>query len=177
MGLIPVARCDECGSTQVAPAEVEGARVDLCALCGHVQGDEAQVALVTDRREAAERGVDAVIYPLIRALEMVPTFRVSGASAGRPSLNDYPYVFLRVKVGGLGDVERLLTSVEMANRDTKRRWVVECSLQRGLLFILRPRFWKPVLDISAQDISEARADLPLLAKTIQRDVNLSWWQS
>lgn len=171
-----MARCDECGSTQVAEAQVEGVQVGLCALCGHVQGDEAQVALVTEKREAAERGVDPVIYPLIRALETVPTFRVDGASAGRPSINDYPYVFLRVKEGGLADVERLLTSVEMANRSTQRRWVVECSLQRGLLFILRPRFWKPVLDISAQDIAEARADLPLLAKAIERDVKLSWWQ-
>ena len=171
-----MARCDECGSTQVAESEVEGAVVDLCALCGHVQGDDEQVAAVRDRQEAAERGFDPVIYPLIRALESVPTFRVSGASAGRPSINDYPYVFLRVKEGGLGDVERLLTSVEMANRHTQRRWVVECSLQRGLLFILRPRFWKAVLDITARDIAEARADLPLLAKTIERDVKLTWWQ-
>ena len=171
-----MARCDECGSTQVGEAEVEGAAVELCALCGHVQGDEEQVARVRDRREAAERGFDPAVYPLVRALEEVPTFRVSGASAGRPSINDYPYVFLRVRTGGLDDVERLLTSVEMANRGTKRRWVVECSLQRGLLFILRPRFWKPVLDITAQDIAEARADLPQLAQAIARDVKLSWWQ-
>lgn len=172
-----MARCDECGSSQVAEAEVEGIAVGLCALCGNLQGDEAQVALVHERREAAERGFEPVIYPLVRALEAVPTFRVSGASAGRPSVSEYPYVFLRVKVGGLVDVERLLTSLEMANRSTKRRWVVECSLQRGLLFILRPRFWKPVLDISAQDIAEARGDLPLLAKAIERDVKLSWWQA
>lgn len=171
-----MARCDECGSTQVGPAEVEGAAVDLCALCGHIQGDEEQVALVQNRREAAERGFDPAVYPLVRALEQVPTFRVSGASAGRETQGDYPYVFLRVKPDGLADVERLLTSIEMANRGTKRRWVVECSLQRGLLFILRPRFWKPVLDISAQDVAEARADLPLLAQAIARDVNLSWWQ-
>ena len=71
-----VARCDECGSTQVAEAEVEGATVELCALCGHVQGDEEQVALVRDRREAEERGFDPAVYPLVRALEQVPTFRV-----------------------------------------------------------------------------------------------------
>ena len=172
-----MARCDECGSSQVAEAEVEGVAVGLCALCGNVQGDEEQVAQVHERREAAERGFEPVIYPLVRALEAVPSFRVSGASAGRPSISEYPYVFLRVKPDGLVDVERLLTSLEMANRSSRRRWVVECSLQRGLLFILRPRFWKPVLDISAQDIAEARADLPLLASVIQRDVKLSWWQS
>lgn len=172
-----MARCDECGSSQVAEAEVEGVAVGLCALCGHVQGDEERVARVRDRREAAERGFDPVVFPLVRALEAVPSFRVSGASAGRVGGGEYPYVFLRVASDGLADVERLLTSLEMANRGTKRRWVVECSLQRGMLFILRPRFWKPVLDITAQDIAEARADLPLLAKAIERDVNLSWWQS
>ncbi len=77
---------------------------------------------------------------------------------------------------GLSDVEHLLTSLEMANRSTKRRWVVELSLQRGLLFILRPRFWKAILDITADDILEARADLALLALTIGRDVRLSWWR-
>ena len=171
-----MARCDECGSSQVAEAAVEGVAVGLCALCGNLQGDEARVALIHERREAAERGFDPVIYPLVRALEAVPTFHVTGASAGRPSVSEYPYGVLRVKQGGLTDVERLLTSLEMANRSARRRWVVECSLQRGLLFILRPRFWKPVLDITAHDITEARGDLPLLAKAIERDVKLSWWQ-
>jgi hypothetical protein len=81
-----------------------------------------------------------------------------------------------VAEGGLSDVENLLTSLEMANRSTKRRWVVELSLQRGLLFILRPRFWKAILDISPEDIREAHADLSLLARTIGRDVQLSWWR-
>ena len=63
----------------------------------------------------------------------------------------------------------------MANRSTKRRWVVECSLQHGLLFVLRPRFWKAVLEIDERDIREARDDFQVLAAILGRDIGLSWW--
>ncbi len=170
-----MAECEECGSRQVEAAVVEGVEVEVCGLCDHVQGEARNVALVAERREAAERGFHRTIYPLVKSLEQVRTFTVDGASAGRPETGEYPFVFLRLAPDGLKDLERLLTSLEMANHHTQRRWVVECSLQRGLLFILRPRFWKPVLAIDAQDIREARADLPLLARTIARDLGLTWW--
>ena len=169
--------CETCGSTQVRPTKLEGFQVDQCGLCGHVQGDGTQVAQLALHREAEERGLDPAVYPLVQALEQVPLFRVDQASAGRAKTAEYPFVFLRVAAGGLPHVERLLTSLEMANHQTKRRWVVECSLQHGLLFIVRPRFWKPVLEINATDVREARSDLPLLAQAIRRDVQLSWWQS
>ncbi len=171
-----MAICEECGSHQVRESVVDDVDVSVCQLCGHLMGDPEAVAVLEEREEARERGFQPAVYPLVRALETVPTFKVSAASAGRPERAEYPFVFLRVKEGGLQDIERLLTCLEMANRSTQRRWVVECSLQRGLLFILRPRFWKAILDITAQDIHEARADLPLLAKTIERDVRLSWWR-
>jgi hypothetical protein len=168
--------CEECGNRQVAPATIEGVAVLSCRLCGHLQGDEAKVALAELRLEARERGYDVDVYPLVKALESVPTFTVSAASGGREEITEYPFVFLRLAPEGLHDLERLLTSLEMANRATRRRWVVECSLQRGLLFILRPRFWKAVQAITAQDIAESRADLGVLAEAIARDVNLSWWR-
>ena len=62
------------------------------------------------------------------------------------------------------------------NRSTQRRWVVECTLQRELLFVLRPRFWKPVLEIDANDIREARTDFRVLADILARDVQLAWWR-
>ena len=167
--------CDECGSQQVEEALVEDVEVAMCRLCGHLQGDEENVRVARLRREARERGFQPTIYPLVKALEAVRTFRVAAASAGRPDRAEYPFVFLRVREGGLKDVERLLTTLEMANRVTKRRWVVECSLQRGLLFILRPRFWKAVLDINAKDIAEAHHDLQVLAEALRRDVSLGWW--
>ena len=167
--------CDECGSHQVQTRRVEGVEVDECGLCGHVQGDEASVALVSDRLEAAEKGFSPIVYPLVKALEGVSTFRVSAASAGRVETSEYPFVFLRLAPAGLRDLEHLLTSLEMANRTTRRRWVVECALQRGLLFILRPRFWKAIVEINEVDIREARGDLKLLAEIIARDSRLGWW--
>lgn len=172
-----MATCEECGNSQVAPDLVEGVEVLVCQLCGAVQGDGEEVRAARQRAEARERGYAPEVYPLVLALESVPTFKVATASAGGAKRHEYPFVFLRVKEpGGLTDLERLLTSLEMANRSTRRRWVVELSLQRGLLFILRPRFWKPVQEIDAEDIAESRADLPVLAECIRRDVGLGWWR-
>jgi hypothetical protein len=168
--------CEECGSRQVRPATVEGVRLLRCDLCGDLRGKDEDVALAALRAEARERGFAPEVYPLVRALESVPTFRIDAASAGREETAEYPFVFLRLEPQGLRDLERLLTSLEMANRTTRRRWVVECSLQRGLLFILRPRFWKAVQAITAQDVREARADLAPLADALARDVTLSWWR-
>ncbi len=168
--------CEECGSHQVVPATLLGVEVQRCGLCDHVMGDPEAVALVRERQEAEERGVHPVVYPLVKSLELVPTFRVAGASAGRVETGEFPFVFLRVEDGGLRHVERLLTSIEMANESTRRRWVLECTLQRGLLFVLRPRFWKAVLEIDETDIREAREDFKLLAEILARDVRLSWWQ-
>ena len=169
--------CEACGSRRVVPRVVEGVSLGECALCGTLHGDDAAVALAETRREGRERGFDPRIYPLVLALEAVPTFRVSAADPGRPERTEYPYVFLRLEQGGLLHLERLLTSLEMANRGTKRRWVVEAALQRGLLFILRPRFWKRVTEITAEDILEAQSDLEVLARALARDVRLPWWQA
>jgi hypothetical protein len=172
-----MATCEECGSRQMGPSIVDGESVEVCGLCGHLQGDAEAVRRVQDNRAAFERGLQPAVYPLVKALETVQSFSVDGASAGRPDRGEYPYVFIRVAAEGLKDVESLLKSLEMANRQTKRRWVVELSLQRGLLFILRPRFWKAILDISTQDILEARGDLPILARSIARDAQLGWWKA
>ena len=168
--------CESCGSHQVRATTVNGFDVEQCDLCGHVQGDDEQVAQLATHREAKERGIDPEIYELVQALERVPTFRVDQASAGRAQTSEYPFVFLRLAPGALPHLERLLTSIEMANHHTRRRWVIECTLQHGLLFILRPRFWKPVLEIQPTDVHEARGDLPILARAIRRDVQMAWWR-
>lgn len=171
-----MAICDECGSRQVVPRLLEGVELQECALCGHLIGDDRAVALVERHREARERGFDVHVYPLVLALQSVPTFKVSSASAGDPERGEYPFVFLRLEPAGLMDLERLLTTLEMANHATKRRWVVECALQRGLLFILRPRFWKPVTAITRDDILESRCDLAVLAETLKRTSAAPWWR-
>ncbi|MHC4449797.1 MAG: hypothetical protein ACYS0E_06600, partial [Planctomycetota bacterium] len=79
--------------------------------------------------------------------------------------------------GGLRDVEKLLRSVEMANRETHFRWLVELTLQQSIVFVLRPRFFKPPLEITADEIRKAREDLGRLARCLRRDVSLSWWKA
>ena len=168
--------CEVCGSHQMEPVTIRGVEVERCGLCDHIQGDEARVARLEAQDEAETSGYHPDVYPLVRALEEVPTFRVASTSVGRAETSEFPFVFLRIAKDGMRDLERLLTSLEMANRSTKRRWVVECTLQRELLFVLRPRFWKPVLEIDATDIREARGDFRVLAEILARDVKLSWWQ-
>ena len=172
----PQAACDVCGNRQLEPVRMLGVEVARCGLCDHVQGDAAAIARIEQHQEAEERGFHPDVYPLVQALETVPTFTVTGTSVGRAETSEFPFVFLRLAPEGLRDLERLLTSLEMANRSTKRRWVVECTLQRGLLFVLRPRFWKAVLEIDATDIREAREDFRVLAEILARDVQLSWWK-
>lgn len=167
--------CEVCGARRLAPRAVEGVDLLVCDLCDALHGDDAAVALAEQRLEARERGLSPDAYPLVLALERVPTFTVAGAEAGDPDRSEYPFVFLRLAEGGLVHMERLLTSLEMANRETKRRWVVETTLQRGLLFVLRPRFWKRVSEITAADILDARSDLAVLARVLVRDMRLPWW--
>lgn len=169
--------CDACGNRRLVPKIVEGIELLECELCDALQGDDALVALVEERREGRERGFDPRIYPLVKALELVPTFKVTAADPGGNERTEYPYVFLRLSAQGLVHLERLLTSLEMVNRETKRRWVVEASLQRGLLFILRPRFWKPVTEITDDDVRDSQSDLDVLARILRRDVKLPWWKA
>lgn len=171
-----MAECEVCGGHVMEAVTADGTELLECGLCGHLQGDEETVQRLEMLREAEERGYHPLIYPLVQALETVPTWRVSAASAGRLDTCEYPFVFLRLSPEGLQDLEHLLRSLELANRHTKRRWVVECALQRGLLFIVRARFWKAIQDIHRDDIEECRADLGHLAEAVQRDVRLSWWR-
>ena len=168
--------CEVCGSHQMEVTTVRGVEVERCGLCDHIQGDEGRVAHLEAQDEAAASGHHPDVYPLVRALDEVPTFTVVNTSVGRAETGEFPFVFFRIADGGLKHLERLLTSLEMANRSTQRRWVVECTLQRELLFVLRPRFWKPVLEIDANDIREARTDFRVLADILARDVQLAWWR-
>jgi hypothetical protein len=172
-----MAECEVCGSHQLLPVSIEGVELQQCGLCDHLHGDTRALAEEEVRRDGEARGFHPVVYPLVRALETVPTFHVTSTSVGRAETGEFPFVFLRLDAGGLKDMERLLTSLEMANETTKRRWVVECSLQRGLLFVLRPRFWKAILEIDDVDIREARGDFKILADILARDVQLSWWSA
>jgi hypothetical protein len=73
-------------------------------------------------------------------------------------------------------IERLLRSLELANRQTRLRWLIELSLQHEIVYILRPRFWQPPHRITPEEFATAKADMSILARRLRRDLLLSWWR-
>ena len=162
--------CEVCGSRNVARREIEASLVEECNLCGNLQGDDKAVAHIEELRAGRERGLDDEVIPLVTALEGTGVFHILQASIRPPEIlfglnhNDAKYI------------ERLLRSIELANRETKLRWLIELSLQHEIVYDLRPRFWRPPADITEDDIALARGDLTILGRRLRRDLSLSWWR-
>jgi len=169
--------CDVCGSRNVRRRTIEGFLLEECGLCGNLQGDDEAVARIEELRAGRERGLEDDVTPLVAALEGAEVFKVVQASAGEPRRNESPYVFFTLTKNDTTYIEKLLRSLELANRETRLRWLVELSLQHGVVYILRPRFWKSPSDLAPEDIEAARKDLAILARRLRRDVSLSWWKA
>jgi hypothetical protein len=167
--------CDVCGSRNVTRRDFEGGLLEECNLCGNLQGDDEAVARVEELRAGRARGLDDEVIPLVTALESTKVFRLVQASAGDPQRNAAPYVFFHLVKNDTSYIERLLRSIELANRKTRLRWLIELSLQKEIVYILRPRFWKSPADITPEDLVVARKDLRVLANRLRRDLQLSWW--
>ena len=168
--------CDVCGSRNVARRAIEGILLDECGLCGNLQGDDEAVARVEELRTGRERGLDDEVIPLVAALESAGVFRIVRASAGSPKRNEAPSILFMLTKNDTTYIELLLRSIELANRRTRLHWLVELSLQHGVVYILRPRFWKSPADVFPEDITAARRDLALLGQQLRRDLALSWWR-
>ena len=161
--------CDVCGSRNVTRRDIEGGLIEECNLCGNLQGDDKAVAHIEEMRAGRERGLDDEVIPLVAVLEGTGVFHIVQASV-RP-----PEILFGLKQTDTRYIERLLRSIELANRETTLRWLIELSLQHEVVYDLRPRFWRPPADITETDIEAARRDLPVLARRLRRDLSLSWW--
>lgn len=168
--------CDACGSHNVSRREVEGHLLYECNLCGNLEGDDQTIARIEELREGRARGLDDEVVPLVAALESTGVFRLVQASAGNPRRNESPHVFFSLTKNDTSYIERLLRSLELANRETKLRWLIQLQLQNEIVYILRPRFWRPPSDVAPEDIRVARRDLATLARCLRRDLALSWWR-
>jgi len=168
--------CDSCGSLRVSRREIEGHLLFECDLCGELSGDDAAIALIESLRIGRARGLDDEVIPIVEVLEATGAFRLVRASSGWKEKSEAPSVLFACTRDELGSIERLLKSIELANRETKLRWIVELALQQTVVFILRPRFFKPPTEITNAEIDAARADLGTLAKCLRRDTGLSWWR-
>ena len=168
--------CDSCGSRNIARREVEGHLLFECNLCGNLEGDDAAITHIEELRVGRDRGIDEEVIPLVTALESSGVFRLVQASAGNPKRNESPHVFFHLTKNDTTYLERLLKSLELANRETKLRWIVELTLQREIVYVLRPRFWVPPSQVTPDDIRVARTDLATIARRLRRDLALSWWR-
>jgi len=167
--------CDCCGSRNVARREVEGHLLFECGLCGELFGDDEAVVLIEEKRDGRARGIDEEAIPLVSVLEGTGAFKLVHASTGWREKGEAPSL-LFTATKGLPAVEKLLRSIELANRETHFRWLVELTLQHTVVFVLRPRFYKPPREITAEEIKKARQDLDRLAVRLRRDVSLTWWK-
>ncbi len=168
--------CETCGSHNVTRRDVEGHLLFECNLCGALEGDDQAIARVYDLRRGRERGFDDAISPLALALESAEVFRIVQATGGDPQSNEAPALMFRLTKNDNAYIERLLRSIELANRKTRLRWLIELSLQNSIVYILRPRFWRPPSEIGPEDIEVAIKDLRQLATQLRRDLALSWWR-
>lgn len=168
--------CDSCGSRNVTRTEIEGHLLQECRLCGELFGDDDAIALIEELREGRARGLDDEVIPLVSVLESSHAFRLVHASIGWAEKGEAPSI-LFAATRSLKDVEKLLRSIELANRETHLRWLVELTLQQTVVFVLRPRFFKPPREITREEIRWAREDLGRLAQRLRRDMALSWWRA
>lgn len=168
--------CDACGSRNVTRRRIEDWLLEECNLCGNIQGDDEAVARIEEIRTGRARGLDDEVIPLASALEASGIFRVIQSSAGDPRRNEPPYLFLSLTKTETSWIERFLRSLELANRETRLRWLIELSLQHGIVYILRPRFYKSPSDLTPEDHAVAQKDLLVLGRCFRRDLGLSWWR-
>ncbi len=170
--------CYECGNDAVRPRQQGDRTVYECTFCGALDGDASAVGEAFIDREAAERAVDRDVFPLVRVLERIPGFHARDASGGSPAELIPPYVSVYIEDadGALRQLEHLLQSLEMSHRKTNWVWAIEAHYDHAeLRFTMRPRFMKPVRELTADEITQAQSDLRTLASRIDRDLALSWW--
>ncbi len=168
--------CDVCGCHDVHRTDLEGFVIEECRLCGNVQGDDEAVVRIEELREGRREGIEDDVYPLVKALRSIPTFRTISSCGGHLDRCEPPHVWFTIENDTLRYLERLCVSLTMANRRMRCRWIIETTMQRKLTFHLKPRFNRHAADVPAERIADAVADLEVLAQTFRRDRDLAWFR-
>lgn len=152
-----------------------GAPVHECGLCGARFGDRRAIGEIEDQEQARERGVPAVVWPLVRALEHLSGLHVREATGGEASPPSLPFVELGVADHkALLQVENLVKSLQLGASALRCHWVVEVEYRRHLAFVLKPRHGGGA--IAVEFVRDAEHDLELLRQHLERDRRLGWWR-
>jgi hypothetical protein len=171
----PVHTCLDCGNSDMHVHVVDGACIHVCGLCGARFGDRRAVQSLQDADEARQQGVDAEVWPLVRALRRLPGLTVRAATAADAGLGTLPRVELGVSSGdALVQLENLARSLVLGAAVLQRHWVIEVECQHHLCFVLKPRHAGGA--VSRADAREASQDLEVLGRHLDRDGKLRWWR-
>jgi hypothetical protein len=168
--------CDECGSHNVDRRHVHGRLIEECGLCGHLQGDPADVAAVEEFREAEQSGVAPELVGLMRTLDSIAGLKVDRRLSTAAGHALPPAVFFAVGRHGLELLDRLARTLLLATRRTSTLWTVEATHHGRLLFVLRPRHSVPAEAPDEAVVHPLVRDLGVLRDALRRDLNLPWWE-
>lgn len=171
----PVQTCPECGNHDMHVQVVDGAAVHECGMCGARFGDRGAVEALGDAEEAAQRGVEAAVWPLVRALGRLPGLVVRKNTAGDVSERELPFIELgATSVEALVQLENLAKSLRLGAGALRLHWIVEVEYQQHLAFVLKPRH--PGGAVTASEARFAQEDLAVLRRQLERDLRLTWWR-
>jgi hypothetical protein len=154
---------------------VDGAAIHECGLCSARFGARAAVDSITAAEEAASAGVDASVWPLVRALRQLPGLCVRSSQGGEVEARTLPFVELGVTSAvSLLQFENLAKSLRLGLGAVRLHWVLEIQYQHQLAIVLKPRH--PGGPVSLGEARDAQIDVDVLARQFDRDRRLRWWR-
>ncbi len=153
----------------------DGSPVHECGLCGARFGARIVVDRLDDAEEAKGRGVAPEVWPLVRALDRLQGLVVRDACAGDAEQKTLPYVELgATSAVALIQIENLAKSLLLGAGGLRRHWILEVEYHRHLSFVLKPRHGGGM--VTQEQVRDARIDLEVLRRHLERDVKLQWWR-
>lgn len=154
---------------------VDGAAIHECGMCSARFGDPAAVDALADAEEARQRGVEAGVWPLVRALGRLPGLVVRKNTAGDVARRELPFVELgATSADALVQLENLAKSLRLGAGALRLHWILEVEYQQHLAFVLKPRH--PGGAVTASEARFAQEDLAVLRRQLERDLRLQWWR-
>jgi Zn ribbon nucleic-acid-binding protein len=167
--------CPECGNRDMSVRVADGIPIHECGLCGAHFGERRVVETLDDAEEARQRGVAVEVWPLVRALDRLQGLAVRDACAGDAAQRTLPFVDLAVTApAALLQLENLAKSLLLGAGALKCHWILEVEYHRHLSFVLKPRHGGGF--VTPEQVRDARADLHVLRRHLERDVKLQWWR-
>lgn len=172
-------QCPQCGCHTFEHNVVEGFSVLECGVCGYIDGKDSVVAEIEDIRLAREQNIDLEIWPLVKIINRLPNIKTFSSCGGHIEADGRhplpPYVQFDITSETHLTLEKLLTSMNMSNKRTSARWIIQVNMDKALTFTMRPVFSLGITDLSVTQIGQAQKDIAIIAGHLERDLRLKFW--